>query len=61
MQVETHISTRERTTFIVADNEEESAVLKEIAPETVRLVAVLEPQGNYRFPYLKIVYKGTPR
>lgn len=58
MQVETHTANNRTTTFIVADDEKEAETLKAIAPENAELVAVLEPQGVYLFPYLKIVYKG---
>lgn len=58
MQVETHYRNNKTTTFLVADCEKEAEKLKAIAPEGVCFWAILEPQGQYLFPYLKIVYKG---
>lgn len=59
MQVETSLRNNTTITFIVADSEKEADKLKEIAPEGEPVIAVLEPQGTYLFPYLKIIYEGA--
>lgn len=58
MQVESHYTNNRTTTFIVADNEREADELVDIAPQNVPLVAIIEPQGHWLFPYLKIIYEG---
>lgn len=59
MQVETQISNGKTITFIVADDLDEAGSLMQIAPENTPMLAILEPQGKYLFPYLKIVYEGV--
>lgn len=59
MQVETRIRNGKTTTFIVPDYAREGEEIRDIAPDDVKLEAVvLQPEG-YMFPCLKIVYEGV--